>query len=108
MELWGWLVAFFFTQLFEMPIYWKASSSLRVAFFASAMTHPVVWFVFPLLMDHGVEYGPMVVLAETFAVLGEAGWLWFNGVPRPLLWSFVANLFSVACGVALRELVGFP
>ncbi|MDP3155847.1 MAG: hypothetical protein Q8N23_24460 [Archangium sp.] len=107
-ELWGWLVAFFFTQLFEMPIYWKASGSLRVAFFASAMTHPIVWFVFPMLMDHGVEYWPMVLLAETFAVLGEASWLRFNGVPRPLLWSFVANSCSVGCGFALRELIGFP
>ena len=108
MELWGWLVAFFFTQLFEMPIYWKATRSLRVAFFASAMTHPIVWFVFPMLMDHRVGYWPMVVLAEMFAVLGEAGWLRFNGVPRPLLWSFGANVFSVGCGFALRELVGFP
>lgn len=107
-ELWGWLVAFFFTQLFEMPIYWKASGSLRVAFFASAMTHPIVWFVFPMLMDHGVEYWPMVLLAETFAVLGEASWLRFNGVPRPLLWSVVANSCSVGCGFALRELIGFP
>ena len=108
MELWGWLVAFFFTQLFEMPIFWKASGSLRVAFFASAMTHPIVWFVFPMVMDHGVGYWPMVVLAEMFAVLGEAGWLRFNGVPLPLLWSFVANLFSVGCGLALREVAGFP
>ncbi len=110
MELWGWLVAFFFTQLFEMPMYWKATRSLRVAFFASAMTHPVVWFVFPLLMEHGVEYWPMVALAETFAVLAEAAWLRFNGLSKgkALLWSLAANAFSTSCGFALREWLGFP
>lgn len=110
MALWGWLVAFFFTQLFEMPIYWKATRSLRVGFFASAMTHPVVWFVFPLLMQHGVSYGAMVALAELFAVIAEAAWLRFNGLPpaRALLWSLGANTLSATCGFVLREFVGFP
>ena len=106
--LWAWLVAFFFTQLFEMPIYWRASKSLRVAFFASAMTHPVVWFVFPVLMDFGVGYVPMVVLAELFAWVAEAEWLRFNRVPRAYLWSLAANGFSVGCGLGLRALFGFP
>lgn len=105
---WGWLQAFFFTQLFEMPIYWRASRSLRVAFFASAMTHPIVWFVFPRLMEHGVPYWWMVGLAEAFAVLAEAAWLHFNQVPRALLWSLGANAFSVTCGFAMREFLGFP
>lgn len=104
----GWGVAFFFTQLFELPIYWRASRSLRIGFFASAMTHPVVWFVFPVLMDHGVGYVPMVVLAELFAWVAEAEWLRFNGVPRAYLWSFAANGFSLSCGLVLRNLFGFP
>ena len=106
--LWGWLVAFFFTQLFEIPIYWKVTRSLRVAFFASAITHPVVWFVFPELMAHGVDYVPMVVLAELFAVGVEAWWLRFNGVPNAVLWSFVANGFSAGMGFVLRYFLGFP
>ena len=106
--LWGWFVAFFFTQLFEMPVYWKATRSLRVGFFASAITHPVVWFVFPLLMEHGVDYVPMVVLAELFAVLVEAWWLRFNGISKPLLWSLGANAFSASMGFVLRALFGFP
>lgn len=106
--VWGWLVAFFFTQLFELPIYWAASRSLRVGFLASAMTHPLVWFVFPVLMDHGVGYVPMVALAELFAVVAEAEWLRFNRVPRPYLWSLAANATSATCGLVLRELVGFP
>ena len=108
--LWGWWVAFFFTQLFEMPIYWKATGSLRVGFFASAITHPVVWFVFPLLMEQGVDYVPMVALAEIFAVVVETAWLRFNGVKTlpSLLWSLGANAFSASMGFVLRELVGFP
>lgn len=106
--LWGWALAFFFTQLFEMPIYWRASKSLRVGFFASAITHPIVWFVFPELMDHGVGYVPMVLLAETFAVVVEGVWLRFNRVPRAFLWSLGANAFSVCCGLVLRSLFGFP
>lgn len=106
--LWGWLVAFFFTELFEAPIYWRASKSLRVSLLASALTHPIVWFVFPLLMDHGVGYVPTVVLAELFAIAVEAAWLRWNRVPQPLLWSLLANTFSVTCGFILRALVGFP
>jgi hypothetical protein len=106
--LWGWFVAFFFTQVFELPVYWWATKSLRIGFFASAITHPIVWFVFPLLMSVGLEYWPMVVLAELFAVLVEAAWLHFNKVPRALAWSLAANLFSVTCGFVMRELLGFP
>jgi hypothetical protein len=108
--LWGWFVAFFFTQLFEMPIYWKATRSLRVGFFASAITHPVVWFVFPLLMEHGLDYVPMVVLAELFAVLVEAAWLRFNGMKAApsLVWSLAANAFSATMGFVSRAMFGFP
>lgn len=108
--LWGWFVAFFFTQVFELPIYWWATRSLRVGFFASAITHPIVWFVFPLLMSVGVAYWPMVVLAELFAVSVEALWLRFNGIAlgKSVLVSLGANAFSVTCGFAMRAWVGFP
>jgi hypothetical protein len=110
--LWGWLVAFFFTQLFELPIYWRATKSLRVGFFASAITHPVVWFVFPALralFDPGFVssgYVVMVALAETFAVLVEAWWLRLNGVKRAFWWSLGANTFSATCGLLLRAATG--
>jgi len=108
--LWGWLVAFFFTQLFELPIYWFATRSLRVGFLASAMTHPIVWFVFPVLMEQGLSYVWMVLFAELFAVVAEAAWLHFSGISRgkALLWSLVANTFSATSGFVLRALVGFP
>ncbi len=104
----GWLVAFAFTQAFELPIYFWASRSWRVGFFASAITHPVVWFVFPVLMTVGVGYWPMVALAEAFAVGVEAWWLWHHGVRRPLLWSLLANATSAGLGLLLRASFGVP
>ena len=106
--LWGWLVAFFFTQLFEIPIYWYATRSLRISFLASAMTHPVVWFVFPVLLEHGLSWTWMVVFAELFAVLAEAAWLHSNRTRRAFWWSLGANAFSATCGLVMRWLVGFP
>lgn len=106
--LWGWLVAFSFTQLFEVPWYWRATRSLRVSFLASAMTHPVVWFVFPLLMEAGASYEVMVAAAEAFAVGVEARWLAVNGVRRALWWSLGVNAFSATLGFVMRAWVGFP
>jgi hypothetical protein len=104
----AWLVAFFFTQLFEMPLYWRATRSLRVSFFASAITHPVVWFVFPRLMQVGASYELMVAAAETFAVGVEAWWLHANGVKRAFWWSLGVNAFSATLGFVMRATVGFP
>ncbi len=103
----GWLVAFCLTQALEMPIYWRITGSWRVAFFASAMTHPVVWFCFPWLSMLEVPWPVVVGLAEAFAVIVEALWLRANGVPRALLWSFLANAFSATTGLVLRELTGW-
>lgn len=101
----GWLVAFVLTQALEMPIYLRVSRSLRVAFFASAMTHPIVWFVFPVLAAW-LPWTAVVLLAEAFAVVVEAWWLKANGVERALFWSLVTNAFSATCGEVLRELTG--
>jgi hypothetical protein len=104
----AWLVAFAFTQAFEVPLYLRATGSWRVAFFASALTHPLVWFVFPALMQHGVAYWPMVAAAEVFAVAAEAAWLVSNGVPRALVWSLLANATSATGGFLLRRCFGVP
>lgn len=106
--LWGWLVAFFFTQLFELPIYYRATKGWRVGFFASALTHPVVWFVFPLTMALGTPYWGMVALAEGFAVVAEGFWLRHHGVPRAFAWSLLANATSASLGALLRALTGVP
>ena len=101
----GWLLAFAFTQAVEIPIYRRAGAPLWVAFAASALTHPVVWFVFPLA---GLEWGWMVVWAELFAWLAEALWLRWHGVRRPLLWSLLANGASLSLGLLSRGLFGVP
>lgn len=103
--LWQWLVGFAFTQAVEVPLYLRVTSSWRVAFLASGLTHPVVWFLFPLLP---LSYWPMAALAEVFAVVAEALWLRAHGVSRALLWSVVANGASATVGLLLRAAFGVP
>jgi hypothetical protein len=100
----AWLWAFLFTQAIEVPIY---AIPLRgrplVGFGASAITHPVVWFVFPLLIH---DYAIMVVAAEVFAVVVEAAYLRANGVRRAFWWSLCANGASLGLGLVVRALTG--
>ena len=101
----AWLVAFAFTQAIEVPIYARATR-LRVAFLASTFTHPIVWFVFPLLIPG--SYLTMVLCAELFAWAAETVWLRANGVERAGLWAFIANAASLCIGMALRGIFGVP
>ena len=108
-----WLAAFFFTQFVEVPIYLFAKPQPRgwlrrfgVAFGASAVTHPIVWFVIPTFFMGG-SYVTMAVTAEAFALLTEAAWLHRFGIRRPLAWSLLANASSVAIGLGLRALTGW-
>jgi hypothetical protein len=111
-----WLLAFAFTQLVEVPIYRRAlDGRLLVAFGASAITHPVVWFFFPWLFAHWAplepspaHYWTMVAAAETFAVGVEAIWLAAFGLPRALLWSLLANGSSLGLGLLSRWIFGSP
>lgn len=107
----AWLVAFAFTQLVEVPIY---SVGLRVrplaAFGASAITHPIVWFV---ICDPrwGLGYWPQVAIAELFAWLVEAAYFGLGlkkGWKKGLLWSLLANAASFSAGMASRALIGAP
>ncbi len=105
----AWLAAFAVTQIVEMPIYAFAlrergwAQRLALAFGASAVTHPFVWFLFPALIE---PYWTMVVCAEAFAVGVEALWLWAFGLTgwRAILWALVANGTSVGVGFALYAL----
>lgn len=96
-----------------MPIYLRAlcpprsqAQGLAIAFGASLLTHPFVWFVFPRLIPH--SYWGMAIAAELFAWLVEAAWLRAFGVKRALLWALVANATSVALGLLSRALFGLP
>jgi len=120
-----WALAFALTQAIEVPIYTRgAKARPLVAFGASAITHPVVWFVMPPVADaiyaamslRGMEivhdgafrtlgFG---LLCEGFAVSVEAVYLRAFQVRRALLWSLLANGASAAAGYLLWSLTGFP
>lgn len=116
----AWLWAFLLTEAVEVPIYLRALlarddpqrafdrllPAALVAFGASALTHPIVWFVMPQLIPN--NYALMVAVAETFAVLAEAAWLRAFGLRRALWWALFANAASVLVGLGLRRTFGFP
>jgi len=105
----AWLVAFVFTEMVEVPIYWAGLRvGLLAAFGATAITHPILWFViFPHL---GLPYVWLIVVGEAFAVSVEAAYflLLRRGLRRALLWSFLANAASFATGMLSRMLFGVP
>lgn len=113
-----WLVAFLFTQAIELPVWlWALRRGPRrpgpgasarpgrlgavaIALGASALTHPIVWFVFPPLQPR-LGYWPMVALAEVFAVVVEALYMRAEGVRYALGWSLAANAASFGLGIAI-------
>jgi hypothetical protein len=104
----AWAIAFLFTQMVEVPIY---AVGLRVgplsAFGASAITHPVLWFViFPYLH---LSYFWLIVIGESFAFLVEAAYFaWIFRRRRALLWSALANAASFSTGMLSRWMFGVP
>jgi hypothetical protein len=104
---WRWLLAFTFTQIVEVPIYRiPLCGRTWVAFGASAITHPVVWFLFPMIPH--LRYWQMLFLAELFAVAVEAAYLRLFRSPNPLLWSVAANGASSSLGMLSRLILGLP
>ena len=109
-----WLNAFLFTQAVEVPIYLYALPRERwailVAFGASALTHPLVWYFFPVLFDYWEPQGflMMAIFAEAFAVFAEAMWLSRFQVKHAFLWAFVANMSSVGLGKLSRYFFDWP
>lgn len=104
----AWLVAFAFTQLVEVPIYAVALRTRVVtAFGASAITHPIVWFViFPFVP---LPYLGLALLAEAFAVAAEGAYFWVLLRHRRVwLWSLVANAASCGIGLLSRSWFGAP
>lgn len=108
----AWLRAFVVTELVEAPIYrYGYGARWSHAFGASAITHPIVWFVFfgPIGEQITATYETRLVLAELFAWLVEAAFLrMVSQHEHALAWAFTANAASVAVGWALREAFGFP
>jgi len=104
----GWLTAFIFTQAIEVPLYLRVTDGRwSTSVLASTWTHPIVWFVFPVLTPISGYWG-MVAAAEAFAVLGEAAWLKANGVTCAFKWALVVNTASAVGGLLLRDAFGVP
>ena len=114
MQLSRWAAAFLFTQVVETPIYAYALRERiktplgRVAagFGASAITHPIVWFVIPHLIAH--PYLAAMAVAETFAVVVEALYVRAFGLRHAFWWSLGANAASVALAMLSRRFFHFP
>lgn len=73
------------------------------------ITLPFVWFAFPL-----IESAPIaILLAECFAVLFEAWWIWIIGkkqfsFPKSLLLSIALNMVSVIVGEIISLVLYTP
>ena len=115
----AWLLAFAFTQIVEVPIYLRALDTVQgrgpqrstpravlLAFGASALTHPLVWFAFPRLL--AIPYWSMVGWAEVFAVVAEAIYFRALGVKRAFWWSLGANAASAGLALECRHFFGWP
>jgi len=108
----SWFHAYLLTQAVEIPIYLAATrgkplrARVMIAAAASTLTHPMVWFVIPAL--GWPSYDAYFIGAESFAFAVEALLLWSLAVPKPLLWSLLANAGSVVVGLILREAFGWP
>lgn len=102
----AWARAFALTEIVEAPIYrYALPTTWPRALAASAITHPVVWFVFPwIAVELDLGWTTMAVLAETFAVAVEAAFFARAGVRarRAALVSLLANGASVTVGLFVR------
>jgi hypothetical protein len=112
----GWPFAFALTEIVEMPIWiWALSRfagsmsvprRVELAFLASMLTHPWVWFVFPQLhpalealgLSRAASWNAVLFAAEIFAWLVEAWLLSRFGLTRALTWSAIANAASYGVG----------
>lgn len=109
----AWMRAFALTLVTELavavPLFSRYLPSLpkrlTLVTFAQLSTHPIVWFVLPLLH---LPRGPFLVTAETWAWLAETV-LYTLAVPalptrQALVVSLAANAVSLVVGISLRAL----
>ncbi|MCA9604626.1 MAG: hypothetical protein KC619_03465 [Myxococcales bacterium] len=112
-----WLTAFVLTQVVEMGVYAQVpgparslKNRLAIAFGASAITHPIVWFVIaPLYLPLRVDWWTIVAIAEAYAFVVEAIWLWLFDyrLRTAILASATANGLSFTIGLFCYEVLGW-
>ncbi len=107
-----WQVFFALALVLELPLVALASPagkrarSVIGALVGNALTHPLLWFVWPRLLPHL----PALLLGEACAVVVEAGAIHFIAKVPPrqaLVISAAVNLYSWAVGEALSRVL-FP
>jgi hypothetical protein len=110
----AWVRAFLFTEIVETPIYrFLGPVKWWRGFVPSAITHPFVWFAFPVLsVRFGMAWTMAMVLAEIFAWWVEAGFLFVTKprvrIIRALGVSLIANGASLGLGLISRAIFGYP
>ena len=72
------------------------------ALLATAITHPIVWFIFPRVWPAG-HVETMVLCSQIFAVAIEGAYLASFSVKRPLVWALMANALSFCAALLLRR-----
>jgi len=110
-----WFLAFLLTEAIEAPLYMRFGGlSFWRALVPSALTHPIVWFVFfhPAVP---LSWFEALILAECFAWLAEAAYLRWSRprlpgmtLERALLLSLAVNGTSLAVGLLSSRYLGFP
>jgi len=94
------------TQLVEVPLYcWLLSSgTIRrragVGFLATAITHPIIWFVLhALAREWSLSHNLYLVMAESYAVGVEGLLLWALSYEKPWRLALLINMASFALGL---------
>lgn len=108
----AWLRALALTQLVEAPIYRCALGlSWWRALVPSFVTHPFVWFAFPLLGPEGLPYAAWVAIAELCVFVVEAALLARLVGPggisgrRAAFISLLGNVASFGVGLAMNAIL---
>lgn len=102
-----WFAAFVWTIALELPVYvaltrfraWWMPVAVTVG--VNALTHPLLWFVFPRIHPFAV----FVLAGEASVIAVEALILAALGVRRPLVVSFAANATSAVLGWLALQLM---
>jgi hypothetical protein len=104
------VVAFAFTEIVEVPIYRRMlGSGFLEALGASAVTHPLLWFVFVPAVRAHLSYMQYASIGEALVVLLEALWFrWLFQRKGALLGSLAANGASYLLGLVAHALFGWP
>ena len=105
-----WITAFALTQLLEISsglLIWKnAPLHRRVLgiFYASALTHLCVWFLFyPLYAQKHCSYVTYLIIAESYAYGCEIIWYKLIKAEHPIRLSCVTNTTSFLTGLLLHH-----